>query len=106
RTIGTMRMHFGHRVLVVRLGLVAAAALFVLSFGPGAAQTGDRGHPAAREGAPDAAPDGMCGGESPPATLAPSSRDLFCIDLTPSPRFPNASGTAELRRIPGPFAVT
>lgn len=33
------------------------------------------------------------------------SRDLFCVELTPPPRFRGASGSVELQRIPGPFAV-
>lgn len=35
-----------------------------------------------------------------------TSRDLFCMELTPVPRFPGASGMVELRHPPGPFTVS
>lgn len=41
------------------------------------------------------------------ASLRPTpDPDLFCMELTAAPRFPGAAGDVELRRIPGPFAVT
>ena len=46
-----------------------------------------------------------CAGTPGFATDLSPSRDLFCMDLTPSPRFPGAIGRVELRRIAGPFAV-
>ena len=33
------------------------------------------------------------------------SATSYCIELLPVPAFPNASGTAELRRVPGPFGA-
>ena len=38
--------------------------------------------------------------------IATSSRDLFCMELTPAPPFPGASATVGLRHAPGPFTVS
>ena len=38
--------------------------------------------------------------------MAESSRDLFCMELTPAPPFPAASATVGLRHAPGPFTVS
>jgi FtsP/CotA-like multicopper oxidase with cupredoxin domain len=46
-----------------------------------------------------------CGEAFGPATDLPHSRDLFCLALTPPPRFAGATGSLVLRRIAGPFAV-
>ena len=48
---------------------------------------------------------GPCAEAHDPASDLPHSRDLFCMELTPPPRFSGATGSVELRRIAGPFAV-
>ncbi|MDX1576913.1 MAG: multicopper oxidase family protein [Gemmatimonadota bacterium] len=46
-----------------------------------------------------------CAGHADPAQRA-LHPDLYCMTLLPSPRVLEASGHAELRRVPGPFGLT
>jgi len=57
-----------------------------------------------RVGAP--AVELRCEGAAERATDLASSPDLFCMELTPPPRFAGAAGIVELRRIAGPFTLT
>ncbi|MFW6085366.1 MAG: hypothetical protein ACODAA_09140, partial [Gemmatimonadota bacterium] len=41
-----------------------------------------------------------------PGSVAETSRDLFCVELTPVPSFPAAAATIELRHGDGPFTVS
>ena len=51
-------------------------------------------------------PDSVCAAQAPAPDDLAHSRNLVCMELTPVPEFPDAGGSVELRRIPGPFAVT
>ncbi|MBI4545851.1 MAG: hydantoinase B/oxoprolinase family protein, partial [Gemmatimonadetes bacterium] len=44
-----------------------------------------------------------CGGQGAPSAAA--SADLYCIPLLPAPDFPQASGMAEMERVPAPFGM-
>ncbi|MFW6089566.1 MAG: hypothetical protein ACODAB_07425, partial [Gemmatimonadota bacterium] len=60
---------------------------------------------AGRPASPDVKSAAPCAEAPDPAPDLSHSRDLFCIELTPPPRFRGAAGSVELRRIAGPFAV-
>jgi len=80
----------------VALGFVpAVAACAALAAAAGSGGPGPTGVESA----------GPCAEAPESVSDLPHSRDLFCIQLTPPPRFRGASGSVELRRIPGPFAV-
>ena len=63
--------------------------------------------PARSQTAETAPPTGACSAaaRSSPHLGAPSAT-VYCIDLLPVPAYPGASGTAELRRVPGPFGAS
>lgn len=82
------------RTLAGLLSLVAGISVAGAAFGPGYAGDGRPGKP------------GPCEAPHDPHAVLPPSRDLFCMELLPSPRFPGAAGGVELRRLPGPFTVS
>lgn len=59
-----------------------------------------------RAGVSSCADQGARDADRPGSGVTESSRDLFCMELTPVPRFPAASGMVELRHRSGPFTVT
>ncbi|MXW66022.1 MAG: multicopper oxidase family protein [Gemmatimonadales bacterium] len=93
-TPGARRSSERGAIAAAAAALGAAGALGgALWLSVGAAPPGMPPRQEASPCAPGAAPGGA------------ASPDLYCMSLFPTPRVPDATGTVELRRPPGPFSV-